>query len=202
MIDLPKAIFDKLSMPWVNAVRDALAEHDSRLTVTEQQANGANAATSNLRAWIGNLISGAQAMTSVNVSKNIVNLTGRTTSVSAGVAAVFGADGTLGIASSAERFKRDVAPKVYSLDEIAKIQIITYRLISDVAERGNLAPVQAGVIAEQMIAAGFPEFVLYDKEQPLTVDYARMVTVALSGVQQVYSAHQELEERVKALEQG
>jgi len=200
MIDLPRAIFDKLAMPWVNAVRDALYEHDRRLDATEGAASNAGGGVSSLALFLGNIISGKQAATALNVTNNVVNLAGRTTSVSSGVAAVFGADGTLGISTSARRFKQDITPKTYTLDDIKKIQVITYRLISDVEALGDGAAVQSGVIAEQLLDAGFPEFVLWDGDQVLTVDYARMVTVALSGIQQVYDAYDALEARVSKLE--
>lgn len=200
MIDLPKAVFDTLAMPWVKAVNSIIGEHDDRLGAVEQSAGNANTSASNLKTWVGNLISGQQQATAINVANNIVNLTGRTHSVSSGVAAVFGADGTLGISTSAERFKQDITPKIYTLDQIASLQIITYRLISDVNENGDRALVQSGVIAEQLIEAGFPEFVLWDGDQPLTVDYARMVTIALSGVQELAAAYTALDARISKLE--
>ncbi|MGO4536730.1 tail fiber domain-containing protein [Leifsonia sp. 2MCAF36] len=41
--------------------------------------------------------------------------------------------------------------------------IVNYRLKSAVKQMGDNAPVEVGVIAEQLVAAGFPEFVIHYK---------------------------------------
>lgn len=104
------------------------------------------------------------------------------------VAAFINTDGRIGAAVSAERFKQNIAPRAYTLDQIALIQIVSYRLRTAVLELDAGARIEVGVIAEQLVAAGMPEFVVYgDDGQCLSVAYERLDLVGIAGVQLLYA---------------
>jgi hypothetical protein len=112
------------------------------------------------------------------------------------VTAALDGSGYLGIVPSAERFKQDIAPRVYTLAEAATIGrlVVEYRLKASVEELGAAAVFEVGIIAERLAHAGFPEFVVYGPEgEVLSIHYSAMVTVALS-------AFVEIDARLAALE--
>jgi hypothetical protein len=104
------------------------------------------------------------------------------------VAGALDSAGRICIQPSAARFKQDIEPRTYTLADAATIGrlVVRYRLIGAVDELGDAAPFEVGIIAEALIAAGFPEFVAFDDEgQPLTIHYAQLVTVAVSALVEV-----------------
>ena len=108
-------------------------------------------------------------------------------------------DGRIGISASARRFKQDITPRVYTLDQIALIQIVSYRLRTAVTLLGDSARVEVGVIAEQLIDAGMPEFVAFNADGvPETVAYERLDLMGIIGVQQLIPRVQALEARLTA----
>lgn len=112
-------------------------------------------------------------------------------------------NGIFGPSPSAERFKQDIAPREYTLDDIRRIVVVVYRLRAAVADLGDGAPFEVGIIAEQLEAAGFPEFIVRNQiGEILTIDYARLVVVAIQGVQQLADRYDALAERVAALEEA
>jgi hypothetical protein len=71
---------------------------------------------------------------------------------------------------------------------------VNYRLKSAVKEYGDNAPLEVGVIAEELIRAGFAEFVIHDGEgRTLSVAYERIWLV-------IGSAFAELAGRVALIE--
>lgn len=108
-------------------------------------------------------------------------------------------DGRIGISSSARRYKQDIAPHAYTLDQIALIQIVNYRLITAVALLGDAARVEVGVVAEQLIDAGMPEFVAFNADGTTeSVAYERLNLVAIAGVQQLIGRVRSIEARLAA----
>lgn len=114
---------------------------------------------------------------------NAIDTHGRT--LSTGYVSVYvDSSGRYGISPSAKKFKQNILPRTYTLEEIAKIQVVSYRLRAAVKEHGDAARVEVGVIANQLVDAGFPEFVIFDSAgEPFTVAYERLDLVALIGVQ-------------------
>ena len=157
-----------------------------------------SAMQSSLEVQIGSKVSNGANVT----FGDIYTPAGRSNPVSVGwVSAALGGDGRLGASPSAARFKQDITPRTYSLDDIDRITIVTYRLIEAVEQLGDDARVEVGVIAEQLVEAGFPEFVVFgDDGQPFTVEYGRMVTVALSGIQALHAQQQDILTRLTDLE--
>ena len=108
-------------------------------------------------------------------------------------------DGRIGISSSARRYKQNITPHAYTLDQIALIQIVNYRLITAVALLGDAARVEVGVVAEQLISAGMPEFVAFNADGTTeSVAYERLNLVAIAGVQQLIVRVQNIEARLAA----
>lgn len=133
------------------------------------------------QAWANDRLAGG--------SQPIYNNHGRANPVvTSWVAAAFNSDGRIAIQPSAERFKQDIQARPYTLAQAATIGrlVVDYRLVAAVAEYGDLAPREVGIIAERLIDAGFPEFVVLDAEgHPLTIRYEQLVTVALSALADV-----------------
>lgn len=107
-----------------------------------------------------------------------------------------GPDGRLGATPSALRFKQDIVPRVYTVAEAVKLSalVVNYRLKEAVQMYGQQAPTEVGMIAESLIAAGFPEFVAFDAQgNTLSIHYERICLV-------VIGAFSELASRVAVLE--
>lgn len=132
---------------------------------------------------------GAGFANNISVGGPIVNPHGRANPVTTGwVAAAFNSDGRIAIQPSAERWKQDIVPRRYTLAQAATIGrlVVQYRLIAAVERDGDGAPVEVGIIADRLLAAGFPEFVVLDADrEPLSIRYDQMVVVALSALADV-----------------
>jgi len=121
------------------------------------------------------------------------------------VAAAFNNDGRIAIQPSAERFKQDIAPRHYTLDQAAQIGalVVEYRLIAAVERDGAGAAIEVGIIADRLLDAGFAEFVVLDADrQPLSIRYEQMVIVSLSALTEVAAVFELVLERLAALEGG
>jgi hypothetical protein len=163
----------------------------------------------------GNVVAGGDVdATSGSVNTNNVNATNANLSgtvystymhnnpVVSGYVAVYvqGSDGRVGASPSALRFKQDIRPKHYSLAQLALIQVVNYRLIAAVAEHGDSAAVEVGVVAEQLIEAGMPEFVAFTETgETLSVHYERLVLVAIGAMQELAEDHYALRAEVQEL---
>lgn len=135
-------------------------------------------------------INGKRGINDANFGSNhIFSPAGRATPVvTSYVSAYFNSDGRLGIDPSAARFKQDVQPRVYTLEDAAKIGqlVVTYRLRAAVEQYGDAADTLTGMIAEALVDAGFPEFVAFDTGGIiLTIAYDRMVVVAFGALAEV-----------------
>lgn len=109
-------------------------------------------------------------------------------------------DGWFGLSPSAERFKQDIEPRAYSVEQIKLMQVVTYRLKNAVALDPGAAA-EVGVIAEQLIDAGLPEFVIFDEDgNTQSVAYERLVLVVIGAVQELAERVENIEARLAALE--
>lgn len=125
----------------------------------------------------------------------------RGTEVASNYASVYvDGNGWFGITPSAERFKQDITPHPYTLEQAIAVQVVSYRLRNAVAENPAAAG-EVGVIAEQLIDAGLREFVVFDDEgNTQSVAYDRLALVALGGLQQLADIVADLAARVAQLE--
>lgn len=121
----------------------------------------------------------------INLTGDMYTPHGRATPVvTSYVAAYINSDGRLGATPSGIQFKQDIEPRVYTLDDCKQFQIVQYRLIAAVELLGDEAATEVGVIAQQLVEAGFPEFVVCDETgTPITVTYERMVVATIGGLQ-------------------
>lgn len=107
-----------------------------------------------------------------------------------------GPDGRFGATPSARRFKQNIRRKQYTVEDAKRLSqlVVNYRLKEAVRAYGDDAPVEVGVIAEELIKAGFPEFVIHDaKGRTLSVAYERIWLV-------IGSAFGDLADRVAGIE--
>lgn len=178
---------DELERPSGSQIYDTLATLTDLVNnlAAEIEAVSASGAT-----WQGPVSSGSgniQASSGdiVTSSGDFYTPHGRATPVvSSYVAAYINVDGRIGATPSARRFKRDIRPAGYSMEQIEKIQLVSYRLREAVKEIGPDAAWEVGVIAEQLLDAGLPEFVICDeKGEPFSVAYDRLALLGLAGVQ-------------------
>lgn len=95
-----------------------------------------------------------------------------------GAAVVVNSNGQLGVTSSSERFKTDIAPMVLRSERLAALRPVTFHYKSD--PHGAL---QYGLIAEQ-VAQVYPDLVVRDKEgRVLSVRYDELAPMLLNVVQ-------------------
>lgn len=145
----------------------------------------------------------------VGITNNLVvglvvsNLYALNNPVSTGYSSLYvNSDGRFGATPSARRYKRDIKPHSYTLEQLARIQLVTYRLKAAVKEHGDQAPREVGVIAEQLIDAGLSEFVIFNSDgETQSVAYERLALVALGALQELAARHDALEQRVAKLEE-
>lgn len=117
------------------------------------------------------------------------------------VSAYLNSDGRLGATPSAERFKQDIEPRTYTLDQLRLMQVVIYRIRTAVESLGDDAPFEVGVIAEQLVTAGLSEFVVFDAAgRTQSVAYERLVLVVIGAVQDLADRFAELERRITAIE--
>ena len=97
--------------------------------------------------------------------------------------------GLLQRSTSSLRYKENIEPLAYGLNEVHKIKPVTFTSKGD--DSGERF---AGLIAEDLEEQGLTEFVVYDDEnKPDAIHYGNLVALAFKAIQ-------ELEEKVKTLE--
>jgi hypothetical protein len=111
-------------------------------------------------------------------------------------------DGRVGISPSARRFKKDIKDRAYTAEHLRAIRVVSYRLKASVYGDGwEDAPVDVGVIAEELIDAGLAEFVVFDQDgAALSVHYERLSLVAIGALQDALDRLDSIEARLAALE--
>ena len=110
--------------------------------------------------------------------------------------AYLNSDGRLSGGASALRYKQDIEESTFPLDAILGVKTYTYRLKAAVAELGDDATVEVGVIAEQLIEAGLSEFVAMDADgRAQSVNYERLVGPLIGAAQALAARLEALEAR-------
>ncbi len=110
-------------------------------------------------------------------------------------------DGRVGVTPSARRYKKDIKPKAYTLSDAIALEVVNYRLRADVFGSAD-APLEVGVIAEQLIDAGLSEYVVFGGDgQPESVAYERLALVALGALRDVAAQLTAHEERLATIEE-
>lgn len=146
-------------------------------------ANGKNLGTSGDLFASGTAILGSLSPVSLNWRQLYIN-----------------GDGRVGVAASARRFKKEISDHAYTLEELLAIRVRQYRLKADLYGSAD-APLEIGVIAEELVDAGLSEYVYFDDDGvPTSVHYERLALVAIGALQDLAVQHADLEARVAALE--
>lgn len=120
------------------------------------------------------------------------------------VAAYIDAGGNFLATPSTARLKRDVVTATWTRAQRDAIRVVYYRLrsayiLADMAGDPDLAETLVGVIGEELIEAGFPEFVVLDtKGRVFTVHYELLALIAIDGLQQAEARIDDLEARLTA----
>lgn len=105
--------------------------------------------------------------------------------------------GRFGISPSSRRFKTDLTPWGTDPRALLEVRAVLFRYITEPED----APKQLGWIAEELLAAGFPEFVFYDVEgQVQGINYDRVVVALLELAKIQQTQYDDLAARVAALE--
>lgn len=109
-------------------------------------------------------------------------------------------DGRVGVTPSARKYKKDIRPKAYGLTDAVALEVVNYRLRAGLYG-SNDAPVEVGVIAEQLIDVGLSEFVIFNADgEPESVAYERLALIALGALRDVAGTLQEYDDRLTAIE--
>lgn len=135
---------------------------------------------------------------SVHPTTMVVSLQGAYDNTSAGAANVFvDSAGGLYRSTSSARYKRNVADFSGSLGYVMKLRPVRFKSLSKVDGDKEFG----GLLAEDVDAAGLPQFVEYDKEgRPDAVMYSQMVTLAFGAIQEQQKQIADLTKRVAVLE--
>lgn len=125
----------------------------------------------------------------------------------------WGNDGRAGYASSSRRKKTAIVPAdEEALAALLDVQPVNFRYRAEVARRTALRindgvdyvpPVELGLIAEDLDAAGLSSFVYYDEDgQPEGIEYGMLTVALLAIARSERAARTALEQRVDRLERG
>ena len=107
---------------------------------------------------------------------------------------VVGANGLLYRSTSSLKYKKDVRTYDRGLDAVCTLRPVYYK-------GKNKEGQYAGLIAEEVHAAGLHEFVAYnDENEPDALHYANMVSLAFKAIQELNAKVEALEAKVAALE--
>ena len=94
-------------------------------------------------------------------------------------------------AYSDARLKHDITPTSPALDKLRKIEVVDYKMNGDRQERRR-----TGVIAQQILPI-FPQMVEGNESDYYTVNYPKLVTVAIKAIQELTEKVERLEKILK-----
>lgn len=109
--------------------------------------------------------------------------------------------GQFGIPSSTERMKQDIVPATIDTEKVCQLELVRFRYKEDVAENGDDAHVQLGLIAEQVEELIGPDFVFYNEDGQVQGIHFEMLSFALLPVvQEQQKRLKDIEARLAKLE--
>jgi hypothetical protein len=172
--------FDTARIPSLNANKITAG------TLTVGMNTSANVTTGNL--YVGTQASVSASSGEIYSNGNIrgYDITGAhipsNTIVGGWTSVVVGSGGLLGISSSTKATKQDI--KALDTDVALNVQTVNFRYKADVKALGDDAPLQIGVIAEQLEALGLETLLIRDQAGKLLgVHYERLALVLFPLVQ-------------------
>lgn len=112
-------------------------------------------------------------------------------------------DGRIGNLVSSRRFKQDIVPADIDESAIEKAEVVNFRYIKDVEDRGDAAEPFLGGIAEQFDDAGLGYLVQRDWDgKPLAIDERALIYSLLGVIQKHAGRIRELENKIDNLDLG
>jgi hypothetical protein len=109
--------------------------------------------------------------------------------------------GVFGYASSSRTKKQDIVPANIDVDAVLSIEPKLFRYIKAVEEMGDDAPIEAGMIAEDLHDAGLTHFVDYGKDGTIQgIHYSTYVTALQVVVRDLSARLKEVTDRLDRLE--
>lgn len=117
--------------------------------------------------------------------------------------AYWGVNGAAGYVPSSLRFKQDIEPAEIDTEALLEVQPVRYRYRDAVANFGDDAPFDVGVIAEHVDGLGLDWLIDYEADEsgqmrPLGFKYDRLPIALLAVVKQQSAQIRELTERLDA----
>ena len=94
---------------------------------------------------------------------------------------VIASDGKLFRSTSSIKYKRDVVDYAKGLAELLTLRPVSYKGVSEY----DGDTVYAGLIAEEVEAAGLTEFVTYEGDEPEGLGYGNMMALAVKAIQEL-----------------
>lgn len=124
-----------------------------------------------------------------------------TTGLGSWTSVVTNSSGYLGYASSNRASKQNIVDTAMSPDAALAVRIVDFRYRADVKELGDAAPLNTGVIAEQLLDCGLDQFVIFDEAGKVRgVHYERLALALFPLVQRQEAQITALDERLTLLE--
>lgn len=131
---------------------------------------------------------------SVNASGPMYTPHGRANPVTSSyVAAYLNSDGRIGASASSRRFKKEIQAFSPDLQAVFALQLVTFRYRASVFG-SNDAPVEVGMIAEDLLDLGLDWLVFTDADgQPAGIHYERLALALLPAIQNLNQRLEKLE---------
>lgn len=169
-------------------VQEAYADGTLRSLVDSLPASVATQVASQLAGGISTTTVAASGTATIggdiNLTGDLYSVHGLNTPVTSGYfAAYFNSDGRLGRTTSAKRYKQEIAACTPDIQAVFALQLVTYRLKAAVAEMGNDAPIEHGLIAEELVALGLEWLVTYIDGVVEGVAYEKLALALLPAIQ-------------------
>jgi hypothetical protein len=106
-----------------------------------------------------------------------------------------GSDGTFYRSVSSIKYKTDVEDYDKGLAELLTLRPVYYK------DKTNPSAQYAGLIAEEVLEAGMPEFIQYAADNtPDGLSYGHMMSLAVNSIKELNAKVEALEARIAALE--
>lgn len=104
-----------------------------------------------------------------------------------------GTNGYYGYNSSSKAKKQNIKDASIDAKAVYALRIVNYRYKEAVKLYGTDAPVELGLIAEELVEAGLSQFVFFDGEKPAGIHYDKLCLALIPAIQ-------DLDARLTALE--
>jgi hypothetical protein len=113
-------------------------------------------------------------------------------------------DGRLGFVSSSKKTKQNIKATDLPSDAVLNVEIVNFKYKDAVKALGEEAPIEIGVIAEQLLTIpGMEKFVYFEEDgSPAGVNYDRLVLAVIPQLQEQAKRLDALEARLNELEKN